>query len=53
MDWIKENMGYPKEQMLQVIIDTFKEQDNDDLREICARINLEIVIVPQNFTKRF
>ena len=39
-DQITENMTYPKEQMSLVIIDTFKGQDNDDLREPNVTVRL-------------
>ena len=39
LDQIKERMGYPKEQMSLVIMDTFKGQDNDELRELCMSNN--------------
>ena len=45
--------SFPKQQMLLVIMDKFKRQGNDDLRELCARKNCEIVIVPRNLTKKF
>ena len=49
---MKERMGYPKEQMLLVIIDTFKGQDNDELRKLCISNNCEVVIVPHNLTNK-
>ena len=39
LDQIKENMAYPEEQMLQVIMDMLKGQYNDDLRELCTKNN--------------
>ena len=53
LDQIKERMGYPKEQILLVIMDTFKGQDNDGLRKLCMSDNCEIVIVPHNLTNKF
>ena len=50
---IIENMVFPKDQMLLVIMDTFKGQGNDDLRELCANNNCEIVIIPHNLTNKF
>ena len=52
LDQIKENKAYPKEQMSLVIIDTFKGQ-NDDLRELCAGNNCDIVIIPHNLPNKF
>ena len=53
LDQIKENMAYQKEQMLLEIMDTFKGQDNDDLRELCTKNSREIVIIPRNLTNKF
>ena len=53
MDQIKERMGYPKEQMSLVIMDTFKGQDNDELRKLCMSNNCEVVIIPHNLTNKF
>ena len=53
LDQIKERMGYPKEQMSLVIMDTFKDQDNDELRKLCMSNNCEVVIVPHNLTNKF
>ena len=46
-------MGYSKEQVWLVILGSFKEQDNNGLRELCTRNNFEIVIVPHNLTNKF
>ena len=53
LDQIKKNMAYPKEQMSLVIIDTFKGQNNDDLRELCAKNNCDVVIIPHNLPYKF
>ena len=53
LDQTKENMGYSKMQMSLVIMDTFKEQVNNETRELCTRNNCEIVIAPHNLTNRF
>ena len=53
LDQIKERMAYPKEQMSLVIMDTFKGQDNDELRKLCMSNNCEVVIVPHNLTNKF
>ena len=46
-------MANPKEQMSLVVMDTFKGQENDDLRELCAKNNCEIVVIPHNLTNKF
>ena len=38
--------------MSLVIMDTFKGQDNDEMRQFCAKKSLEIVI-PHNLTNKF
>ena len=42
----KEEYNYPKEQMSLVIMDTFKGQDNNVLKELCEKNFCEVVIVP-------
>ena len=39
---------YPLEQHALIIVDTFKGQDNDKLKKLCAENNCDVVIVPQN-----
>ena len=34
-------------------MDTFKEQDNDTLKKLCAENNCDIIIVPHNLTNKF
>ena len=53
LDQIKERMGYPKDQMSLVTMDTFKGQDNDELRKLCMCNNCEVVIAPHNLTNKF
>ena len=50
---VKEQMGYPKEQYSLIIMDTFKGQDNETLKELCVDNYCEIVIVPHNLTNKF
>ena len=50
---IKVQMGYCKEQMSLVIMDTCKGQDNDEMRKFCAKNSCEIAIIPRNLTKKF
>ena len=49
----KEENGLPKEQHSLVIMDTFKGQDNDVLKEFCSKNRCELVIVPHNLTNKF
>ena len=39
--------------MSLVIMDKFKEQDNDKMRKFCAKNFCEIVNVPHNLTNKF
>ena len=34
-------------------MDTFKGQDNDDVKRLCSNNNCELVIVPRNLTNKF
>ena len=49
----KEELGYPKEQYSLIIMDTFKGQDNADIKELCLKNGCELVIVPHNLTNKF
>ena len=49
----KEEYNYPKEQMSLVIMDTFKGQGNNVLKELCEKNFYKVVIVPHNLTKKF
>ena len=49
----KEENGLHKEQHSLVIMDTFKGQDNDILKEFCSKNKCELVIVPHNLTNKF
>ena len=49
----KEEKGYPEEKLSLIIMDTFKGQGNDTLKELCSENNCEIVIVPNNLTNKF
>ena len=53
MKKIEVQKGYPKDQRSLVIMDTFKGQDNDEIRKFCAKSSCEIVIIPQNLTNNF
>ena len=50
---VKEESGYPEEQYAFIIMDTFKGQDNNRLRELCPESYCEVVIVPHNLTNKF
>lgn len=49
----KKELGYPDEQKSLIIMDTFKGQDNDDVKKLCTKNNCELVIVPHNLTNKF
>ena len=49
----KDKHCYPKDQMSLVIMDTFKGQDNDVLKDLCAKRFCEVVIVPHSLTNKF
>ena len=49
----KKKLQYPSDQYSLVIRDTFKGQDNDAMKELCAKNNFELVIVPHNLTNKF
>ena len=39
--------------MSLVIMDTFNVQDNEVLKELCAKTFCEVVLVPHNLTNKF
>ena len=49
----KEELGYPKEQYSLIVMDTFKGQDNAEIKALCLKNNCELVIVPQNLISKF
>ena len=49
----KEELGYPKEQYSLIVMDTFKRQDNADIKKLCLKNDCELVIVPHNSTNKF
>ena len=49
----KKKFGYPKDQRSLIIMDTFKGQDNKEMKRLCAKNNCELVIVPHNLTNKF
>ena len=50
---VKRENGYPEEQYALIIMDTFKGQENDRLRKLCAESHCEVAIVPHNLTNKF
>ena len=53
LDKVKKENRYPNEQYSLIVMDTFKGQDNDTLKELCSQNNCEVVIVPHNLTHKF
>ena len=52
MEDTKRGKSYPLEQHDLIIMGTFKGQDNDTLKKLCAENNCD-VIVPHNLTNKF
>ena len=50
---IKRDKCYALKQHSLIIIDTFKGQDNNTLRELWGKNNCDIMIVPDNLTNMF
>ena len=50
---VKRENGYPEEQYALMIMDTFKDQDNDRLRERCSENYCEVAIVLHNLINKF
>ena len=50
---VKRENGYPEEQYAFIIMDSFKGQDNDRLRELCSENYCEDVTVRHNLTNKF
>ena len=49
----KRSKSYPLQEHALIIIDTFKGQDNDKLKMLCAENNCDVVIVSRNLTNKF
>ena len=49
----KEELGYPMEQYSLIVRDTFKSQDNAEIKALCLENNCQLVIVPHNLTNKF
>ena len=53
LDKVKKENRYPNEQYSLIVMDFFKGQHNDTLKELCSQNNCEVVIVPHNLTHKF
>ena len=49
----KKGLGYLEEHQSLIIMDTFKGQDNEEMKRLYAKNNFELVIVPHNLTNKF
>ena len=49
----KEGLGYPKKQYSLIVMDTFKGQENAEIKALCLKNDLEFVTVPHNLTNKF
>ena len=52
MEDTKRSKSYLLEQHASIIMDTFRGQDNDTLKKLCAENNCDVVIVPHNPTNK-
>ena len=49
----KEELGYPKEQDSLIVMDTFKGQDDAEIKQLFLKNEFELLIVLHNFTNKF
>ena len=49
----KKELGYPEEERSLIIMDTCKNQDSDEMKQLSTKNNCELVIVQHNLTKMF
>ena len=49
----KKELGYPEEERSLIIMDTCKNQDSDEMKQLSTKNNCELVIVQHNLTKKF
>ena len=49
----KDELGCPNEQYSLIVMDTFKGQDNSEMKELCSKNEYELVIVFVNLTNKF
>ena len=45
--------SYPKQKDSLIVMDTFKGQDNAEIKELSSKNECELVIVPYNLTSKF
>ena len=48
----KEELGYPKKQYSLIVMDTFKGQDNTEIKALSLKNDCKLLIVPQNMTNK-
>ena len=53
MEDTKRSKSSPLEQHALITVDTFKGQDSDTWKKLCAENNCNVVIVPHNLTNKF
>ena len=49
----KEKLGYPEKQDSLIIMDTFKDQGDDEIRKLCSNSECELLIATHNVTNKF
>ena len=49
----KKELCYPEDQRTLIIMNTFKGQENEEMKRLCAKNNCELVIIPHNLTNKF
>ena len=49
----KKELGYPEEERSLIIMDTCKNKDSDEMKQLSTKNNCELVIVQHNLTKKF
>ena len=49
----KKELGYPEDQRTLIIMNTFKGQDNEEMKRLCAKNNCELVIIPHNLSNKY
>ena len=49
----KKEVGHPEDQRSLIIMDTFKDSDNKEMKRLCPKNNCELVIVLHNLTNKF
>ena len=49
----KKELGYPEDQRSLIIMDTFKGQDNEEMKRLFQESNCELAIVPHNLANKF